>query len=138
MIFHPAGSRPSIKADPDYFTGDVWIDPIIIAPEPATLRTLRVRFSPGGRTNWHSHGMGQTLYVVEGQGWLQVRGEAAKPLKPGDSAFIPADVEHWHGATSDTGMTHIAMQEEPKGKGAVWLEPVAENHYAAAASAKQA
>ena len=52
----------------DYFTGAVWQDPIIEAPEPARLRALKVTFDPRAKTTWHSHPFGQTLYILSGVG----------------------------------------------------------------------
>ena len=55
MLIHRAGSRESKKASSDYFTGTVWQDPIIEAPDPARVRALQVTFEPGARTAWHTH-----------------------------------------------------------------------------------
>ncbi len=132
MILHPAGTRPTITADPAYFAGLVRINPIIVAPEPASLRALEVMFSPGGRTNWHSHPRGQTLFVTHGEGRFQTRGEKVQAIRTGDTIFIPPGEEHWHGAAPEHSMTHIAMQEEPGGEVTVWLESVNEADYGAA------
>ena len=59
-----ASSRPSKKASSEYFTGTVWQDPIIEAPDPARVRALQVTFEPGSRTAWHTHPLGQTLQIV--------------------------------------------------------------------------
>lgn len=129
MQIHPAGSRPSLRANPDYFTGTVWQDPIISAPEPARLNALRVHFEPGARTAWHTHPLGQTLHVVQGCGLICKRGEFAQTIRPGDTVWIPPGVEHWHGAGPDTYMTHIAMQETEDGSAATWLEQVTDADY---------
>lgn len=131
MHIHPAGSRPSQRANPDYFTGTVWQDPIIMAPEPARLNALTVHFEPGARTAWHTHPLGQTLHVTQGAGLICLRGEKPNPIHPGDTVWIPAGVEHWHGAGPDTHMTHIAMQEVRDGSAATWLEHVTDADYSA-------
>ncbi|GAA3767876.1 hypothetical protein GCM10023083_01740 [Streptomyces phyllanthi] len=51
--------QPSSKAPADWFTGDVWWDVIVGGQEPSRMRVDLVRFSPGARTNWHSHVLGQ-------------------------------------------------------------------------------
>ena len=44
------------------------------------LNVAAVRFSPG-RTAWHSHVGGQTLYVTDGRGVVQARGQDAVELR---------------------------------------------------------
>lgn len=132
MIIHRAGSRPSTTPSPEYFTGTVRMDPLISAPEPARLRGISVTFEPRARTAWHTHPLGQTLIVTAGAGWLQKTGEAAQPLRPGDVAWIAPGEKHWHGATADCAMTHIALQEETDGSAADWMEHVTDADYDAA------
>lgn len=133
MIIHAAGARPNKKAPDKWFTGDVWQEPIIEAPAPASIRALRVTFCPGGRTAWHTHPMGQTLHVLSGVGRVCKRGEAPQIIRPGDTVWIPPGIEHWHGAAPETAMAHLAMQEaDDHGVSANWLEHVSEEDYAAA------
>ncbi|MEX0283625.1 MAG: cupin domain-containing protein [Paracoccaceae bacterium] len=130
MQIYPAGSRPSRKAGPDHFTGTVWQDPIISAPDPARINALRVAFEPGARTAWHWHPYGQTLHVTDGVGLVCLRGEAPRQIRPGDTVWIPPEVEHWHGASPDVAMVHLALQEAKDGTPAVWLEHVSDEDYA--------
>ena len=130
MQITKAGSRPSRRAPDSYFTGTVWQDVSADAPEPARLRALRVTFEPGARTAWHTHPFGQTLHVESGVGLIAKRSEAPQVIRPGDSIWIPAGVEHWHGAGPDTGMVHLALQEAENGKTADWLEHVSDADYA--------
>ncbi|GGH27062.1 Cupin domain protein [Cribrihabitans marinus] len=134
MQIHPAGSRPTRRANPDYFTGTVWQDPVIEAPEPARVRALVVRFEPGARTAWHTHPLGQTLMVLSGVGLVGRRGEAPRLIRAGDTVWIPPGEQHWHGATPDIAMTHLAMQEAEDGRVADWQEKVSDADYLAAAS----
>jgi quercetin dioxygenase-like cupin family protein len=129
MEFHPAGSRPTRRAPKEYFTGTVWQDPIIVTQAPARLVVNRVSFEPGARTNWHTHPLGQTLYVIAGVGRFQTNGEAIKEIRPGDVIWIPAGEKHWHGGSPTTGMTHLAMQEALDGNTATWMEPVTDAEY---------
>lgn len=124
-----AGSRRTRKASEDWFTGTVWQDPIIEAPEPARIRAIRVSFEPGARTAWHTHPLGQTLYIVAGLGLIALRGEAPRRIRAGDTVWIPPGEEHWHGAAPETSMVHIAMQESLDGASADWLEHVTEEDY---------
>lgn len=126
-----AGSRPSNKANPDWFTGTVWMDPIIDAPEPARVNALRVSFEPAARTAWHTHPLGQTLHVLSGVGRVGLRGQAPQQIGAGDSVWIPPGEEHWHGAAPTTGMVHLAIQEKEGDSAATWLEQVSDADYGA-------
>ena len=124
-----AASRPTTKASADWFTGTVWMDPIMDAPEPARVNALRVAFEPGARTAWHTHPLGQTLHVLSGTGRIALRGEAAEQINAGDTVWIPPGVEHWHGAGPTTGMVHLAIQEKQDNSAATWLEHVTDADY---------
>ena len=125
-----ASSRPTRKASPEYFTGTVWQDPIIEASEPAKVRALRVAFEPGARTAWHTHPLGQTLFVLSGIGLMGLRDKAPQTINAGDTVWIPPGEEHWHGASATNSMTHIAIQEGLNGSVAEWLEKVSDEQYA--------
>ncbi|MBN9671242.1 cupin domain-containing protein [Roseibium aggregatum] len=124
MTVYEAGSRPTKRANPEYFTGTVWQDPVIEAPAPARVMALRVAFEPKARTHWHTHPLGQTLHVLEGAGFIQVWGQDKLSILPGDVVWIPPGLKHWHGAGPNTGMVHLAIQEAQDGVAAEWLEAV--------------
>lgn len=102
---------PSAKGPTEWFTGDVWIDAIARGEEPSRIRVSTVHFTPSARTAWHSHALGQTLYVTEGAGFVQSRGGDIINIRPGDIISTPADEWHWHGAAPDHFMTHISITE---------------------------
>src|SRR6202046_1676994 len=130
MDFHLAGSRPSRRAPKKNFTATVWQEPIVEAPAPARIRAARVSFEPGARTAWHSHPLGQTLYVISGVGRVQTKGGPVREIRPGDVVWIPPGEKHWHGGSPNNAMTHIAMQEALDGKTATWMEHVTDAEYA--------
>ena len=132
MEIHSAIDRPSRKGPADYFTGTVWLDPIIEAPAPARVRALRVSFEPGARTAWHTHPLGQTLHVLSGIGRVQAMGGPVREIRPGDTVWIPPGETHWHGAAPEHAMVHLAFQEALEGKHVAWLEHVTEAEYAVA------
>ena len=99
------------KGPAETFTGEVWVDPITRGLPPSQLNVAAVRFTPGARSAWHSHDGGQTLYVTEGHGLVQVRGQQIIELNPGDVVFAPDGEEHWHGASPDHFMTHLSITE---------------------------
>jgi quercetin dioxygenase-like cupin family protein len=90
-----------------------------------------VSFEPGARTNWHSHPLGQTLYVISGLGRVQTKGGPIREIRPGDVVWIPPGEKHWHGGSPTNGMTHLAMQESLDGSHATWMEPVTDAEYSA-------
>ena len=113
------GTMSSKRANSDWFTGTVWQDLIIDSPTPARVKALRVSFDPGARTAWHTHPLGQTLHVLLGVGLIATRGRKPQIIRAGDTVWIPPDEEHWHGASKNNGMIHLAIQESLKGKTAV-------------------
>ena len=129
MEIFKASDRPTSVASDAYFTGHVTQDPIVTAPEPARVRALRVTFSPGARTNWHTHPLGQTLYVVSGVGLVQKLGEPIQEIQAGDTVWIAPDEKHWHGATAENTMCHIATKEALDGSVVDWMEPVSDKDY---------
>jgi quercetin dioxygenase-like cupin family protein len=120
---------PSIKGPAEWFTGDVYIDPIARGEEPARIQVVAVHFTPGARTAWHSHGLGQTLYVTEGVGLVQSRGEAVVKIRAGDTVTAPPGEEHWHGATDDHFMSHLSMTENAPDRPDVWGDHVSDDEY---------
>lgn len=129
MEHFPNGTRPNRRPPAEWFTGTVWQEPIVEAPEPARLRAATVHFEPGARTNWHTHPLGQTLFVVSGFGRAQTLGGPIIELRPGDTVWIPPGEKHWHGAGPNTAMRHIAMHEALDGVHVEWLEPVSDEDY---------
>lgn len=123
------GSHPSVTGPEDWFSGTTRIDPLFDAHEPARAAGASVTFEPGARTAWHTHPLGQTLIVTSGLGRVQVWGEAIQEIRPGDVVWFPPGVKHWHGASPETAMTHIAIQEALEGKVVEWLEHVTDEQY---------
>ena len=103
--------KPTAKGPADWFTGNVWIDPITSGHGKAPLSLGSVHFTPGARTAWHAHSVSQTLYVTEGEGRAQSRGEPIITIRPGDVVDISGDEWHWHGAAPDHFMTHLSLTE---------------------------
>lgn len=101
------------KGPADWFTGDVHPTIVLAGEEPSRVRVASVHFAPGARTAWHSHAVGQYLHIVEGTALVQERGGDVEVLKPGDTIYSPPDVEHWHGASADSFMVHLAIWEAP-------------------------
>ncbi|MFG1913125.1 cupin domain-containing protein [Kribbella sp. NPDC048928] len=127
--------RPATtKNPPNKFTGDVWLDPIA-SPRDEGQRMIvaNVRFAPGARTAWHSHALGQTLRIAQGVAWIQSRGGQKVTAHPGQTIYCPPGEEHWHGATPDAFMEHLAMLDNANDPATTttWLEHVSDDEYTA-------
>jgi quercetin dioxygenase-like cupin family protein len=122
---------PTAKGPADWFTGEVFIDAIARGEEPSRVRVNAVRFTPSARTAWHSHAVGQTLYVTEGRGLVQSRGGTMAEIRPGDIVYTPAGEWHWHGAAPDHYMTHLSITEAPgdERQETAWAEHVTDDEY---------
>jgi quercetin dioxygenase-like cupin family protein len=123
------GSQSSQKGPEDWFTGAVRIDPLFSANDARRAASALVTFEPGARTAWHTHPLGQTLIVTSGCGWAQKEGGIIEEIHPGDIIWFEPNEKHWHGATPATGMSHIAIQENLKGKVVEWMEKVTDEQY---------
>ena len=129
MEIKRAGSQPSVKGSPEWFTGTVRVDPLFQAPDPARVSGASVTFEPGARTAWHTHPLGQTLIVTAGCGWVQRESGPIEEIRPGDVVWFSPGEKHWHGAMPTTAMTHIAVQASLKGKVVDWMDHVRDEQY---------
>jgi quercetin dioxygenase-like cupin family protein len=120
-----------IDGPADWFTGMVTIRGQFSRDEPSRLGGAVVTFQAGARTAWHAHPLGQTLIVVDGVGWTQVEGEPVEEFTAGDIVLCPHDRPHWHGATPDGPMTHVAIQESAEGRNVTWMHKVSDDEYLA-------
>lgn len=112
------------------FTGSVYVDTIASGSEG--IVAAMVHFAPGARTAWHTHALGQTIHVTEGVGWAQCEGEPIVEIRPGDSVFFEPGENHWHGASSERFMAHLAMVRQPdSGEGTAWGRLVTDEEYTA-------
>jgi quercetin dioxygenase-like cupin family protein len=102
---------PTAKGPAEWFTGDVFLDAVVRGEEPSRVRVNAVRFTPSARTAWHSHAVGQTLYVTEGRGLMQARGGEVSEIRAGDIITTPSGEVHWHGAAPEHYMTHLSITE---------------------------
>jgi quercetin dioxygenase-like cupin family protein len=126
-----SGSQAPQKGPDDYFTGDVTIEWQFARSDPARVAGALVSFEPGARSAWHTHPLGQTLIVTSGVGWHQCEGEPKAEIRAGDIVWCEPGRRHWHGATPDTAMSHIAVQEALDGKVVTWMEKVTDEEYLA-------
>ncbi|HUM11943.1 MAG TPA: cupin domain-containing protein [Myxococcaceae bacterium] len=131
MEIKRSGTQPSQKGPVDHFTGTVRIDPLFQATAPSRASGAYVTFEPSARSAWHTHPLGQVLVVTVGVGRVQRWGGPLQEIRAGDVVWTPPGVKHWHGASSTTAMTHLAIQETLDGKVVEWMEKVTDEQYGA-------
>ena len=129
-----AESGTTKRGNEAYFSGVVWLDEVIKSPPETGVNVFRVTFTPGARTAWHTHPKGQILHIEAGAGRVQTWGGVVQEVRPGDTVYFAPGEKHWHGATPDRLMVHLAIQPVEAGVDAVWLEQVTDAEYAAGAA----
>jgi quercetin dioxygenase-like cupin family protein len=125
MNTFPPQSLPDNPGNPDYFTGQVTLRPLPTGGADP-VKFFRVEFAPGARTNWHTHSGVQVLFVAEGRCRFQHEGGPVQEAGTGETIYIPAGEKHWHGATRDVAMVHVAVNVDLETE---WLEPVTDEQY---------
>jgi quercetin dioxygenase-like cupin family protein len=121
---------PTTRAPAETFTGDAWLDVIVRGDAPSRVRVSTVRFAPGARNAWHVHALGQTVHITEGVGRMQARGDERIEVRAGDTVHTPPGEWHWHGASPDHFMTHLAIWEAPaEGEETEWGAQVTDAEY---------
>lgn len=125
-----AGSQPATAGSPEYFTGEVQVEPVWPANAEINASGGRVTFAPGARSAWHTHPRGQRLVVTAGVGLTQEWGRPVQEIRAGDVVWCPPGVKHWHGAAPHTAMTHLAVTgTTEQGQNVQWLEKVTDAQY---------
>lgn len=130
LIKHTDREAPAIGAAAN-FTGEVLVTRPFQAQAPGRAAGAFVTFRPGARTAWHTHPLGQTLIVIDGEGRVQQSGGPLQVMQVGDVVWIPPGVKHWHGAAPEASMTHVAIAEHAESNSVQWLEPVSQAQYRA-------
>lgn len=128
-VISRSAMRTPYEAPAEHFTGKARVAPLLSPTAPARASAAYVTFTPGARTDWHTHPLGQTLVVTEGSGLIQFWGGPIQRIERGDVVTIPAGQKHWHGASATVAMTHLAIQEQLDGKSVDWLEKVTDTQY---------
>lgn len=111
------------------FNGTAYLQRLMTDSGTFDVVVSDVIFEPKARNSWHSHPGGQILIATAGKGYYQEKGKPIQILNPGDVVAIPADVVHWHGAASDSGFTHIAINTKVHLGATQWYEPVTNEEY---------
>jgi quercetin dioxygenase-like cupin family protein len=131
-----AGTRPTERGHASSFTGVVLMDFVVEAPAPARVRATRVTFEPAARTAWHRHPLGQTLVILFGVALIGRADGTVERALPGDTVWFDPGERHWHGATPNALMSHLAIQEADEDGAVKWEEQVTDEQYARAVPSK--
>ena len=111
------------------FTGNAWHTSLVTNDSIYNTIVGNVYFEPGARSNWHIHPAGQILVITSGEGFHQIKGQPKQTIRKGDVIKCPPNVEHWHGASSESGLQQLYIISNT-GKGIVqWLQPVTDEEY---------
>jgi len=137
MVVSRGGTRTVRTAQSANFTGSVRVEMLFEPFDPSHASGGYVTFEPGARTAWHSHPRGQILVVTAGTGRVQLWGGPIEEIRVGDVVRIPPGQKHWHGATPQSSMTHLAVSEHRDGTVVEWMEKVSDEQYAAPTSPHQ-
>ena len=113
----------------DWFVGNAFLTTLVTKDKNNEFSTGVVTFEPNARTNWHTHPKGQVLIVIDGNGFYQEKGKPAQSIKKGDVVNIPENTVHWHGATANSILVHIAITNYKGDQNVVWLNPVSDDEY---------
>ncbi|AYB35316.1 cupin domain-containing protein [Chryseolinea soli] len=124
----PIFSKGQKNPNPN-MVGTVWLYSMVEADSLSQTQVGNVTFERGARTNWHSHYAGQILLVTDGMGYHQIKGKPVELIKKGDVIKCPPNVEHWHGATPDHFLTHIAITQNTEKGRVTWLRKVTDEEY---------
>ena len=117
------------KLPNDWFTGNAYLTLLVTKDKNNDFSAGSVSFEPGARTNWHTHPRGQVLIVTEGEGYFQEKGKTARIIKKGEVVTIPENTEHWHSASANQKMTHIAITNFIDDVQVNWLQAVTDIEY---------
>ena len=127
--------QDTFKGPAEWFTGDVYGTPLFAGPDPSRMSATMVRFTPGARTHWHRHAVGQCLLSTDGAGVVVTRDGTVVAITAGDTVWTPPEEDHWHGAQAGQMMCHLALIEHDGSNPTAWLEPVDDEEYARAMAA---
>jgi quercetin dioxygenase-like cupin family protein len=111
------------------FTGNAWNTSLVANDSIHNTLVGNVYFEPGARSNWHIHPAGQILVITDGVGFHQIKGQPKQTIRKGDVVKCPPNVEHWHGASPDTGLQQLYIISNTEEGIVQWLQPVTDEEY---------
>jgi quercetin dioxygenase-like cupin family protein len=89
------------------------------------LRTSRIHFEAGARTNWHVHATPQIVVAEKGRGRYQEKGGSIADFGEGQPVYLKAGLAHWHGAAPDTAINQMSVYAGEL----TWMDKVTDDEY---------
>lgn len=132
---YPRGSLPVFVGPAENFTGQVDVAVAFPDSKQTPYSGAFVTFQAGARTAWHDHPAGQHMVVTKGTAITATRDGKVIAFHEGEAVWCPQDTDHWHGATTDSPMTHFVITGSKDGKAVNWKEKVSDAEYRAASDA---
>lgn len=129
QTLYPVEERRTFTGGEEQFTGEVEVELLFPPNETARYSGAYVTFQPGARTAWHLHSAGQHMIVTSGVGLTGTRDGRIIEMEEGDAVWCPPEIDHWHGATPDSPMTHLVLTGVSESGGVVWKEKVTDSQY---------
>jgi len=120
--FPPARSTPA-----------AWLHELHKADSLLNSNIAVAEFLPNTKLAWHNHPAGQILLITDGVGYYQEKGKSRQIVRVGDVIKCLPGVEHWHGASVESGVTYVAISPAQKG-GTVWAQAVTDEEYGSPAA----
>lgn len=127
--YHNAPVFPKGELRSENFTGKAWVQMMVSNDSTHNVSIGSVTFEPGARTFWHLHPGGQILLITAGLGYYQEKGSPVKLVHKGDIVKCPPNLDHWHGASPDSAVTHIAISTNLQDGAVVWKQAVTKEEY---------
>lgn len=126
---------PEKATESPNFTKPVYISKLLGKPNAAQSPDwYYVVFPRAAFNRWHVHKTGQILIATDGVGLHQIEGGKIEVMLPGDVAWCPPGVAHWHGAAPWSSFGHIAIN--PGDSHTVTWKEFPESEYGSLARAK--
>lgn len=129
---YAAGTQQSFKGPEQNFTGEVQVEILFPENPVAHYSGAYVTFQHGARSAWHYHPAGQHIIVISGTALTGMRDGNIIRFKPGETVWCPPNLDHWHGATSDSAMKHLVITGSKDGQNVIWKEKVSDEIYGGA------
>lgn len=129
QVHYPLGSQPSFTGPEDKFTGDVSVQVLFPDTDETAYSGAYVTFSAGAHTAWHSHPAGQHMVVTEGIALTGTPDGKVYEFSEGETVWCPSDIDHWHGATPHSAMTHLVITNSKDGENVTWKKKLTDAEY---------
>lgn len=111
------------KAPNVHHTGDVWLGHLSAGDSTFDYNIAVAKFAKGAKLDWHTHPKGQQLLIIDGEGLYQERGKPIQVVSKGDVVRCYPNIEHWHAATPEHGVTYLAITGN---QSTVWQKSISE------------